>query len=88
VARRVLTESPMGVEYSFTTLGETLEAPITALYEWASKYSSDLWDAQKSFNAKWASVTSTTKSRSKTLVVQTGNQIAILAQRANTHLER
>jgi DNA-binding HxlR family transcriptional regulator len=38
VVRRVLTESPVGVEYSLTKLGETLEAPVAALYEWTSKH--------------------------------------------------
>jgi DNA-binding HxlR family transcriptional regulator len=52
VARRVLTESPVGVEYSFTKLGETLEAPITALYQWTSKHSNDVRAAQNSFDAK------------------------------------
>jgi DNA-binding HxlR family transcriptional regulator len=52
VARLVLTESPVGVEYSFTKLGETLEAPVTALYHWTSKHSAAVRDAQKSFDAK------------------------------------
>src|ERR1700747_1328688 len=38
-ARRVLTDSPLGVEYSFTQLGETLEPPFTALYKWTRQYS-------------------------------------------------
>ena len=38
VVRRVLTESPVGVEYSHIKLGETLKAPVAALYEWRSKY--------------------------------------------------
>jgi DNA-binding HxlR family transcriptional regulator len=62
-----MTESPVGVEYSFTTLGEKLEAPITALYERTSKYSSDVLDAKKSFDAKRVSLKSTTKARSKTM---------------------
>lgn len=61
VARRVLTESPVGVEYSFTKLGETLEAPITALYEWTSKHSADVRNAQTSFDAKRGSLKSTTR---------------------------
>ena len=38
-ARRVLTDSPLGVEYSFTQLGETLETPFTPLYKWTRQYS-------------------------------------------------
>jgi DNA-binding HxlR family transcriptional regulator len=60
VARRVLTESPVGVEYSFTKLGETLEAPITALYQWTSKHSADVRNAQKAFDAKKVILKSTT----------------------------
>jgi DNA-binding HxlR family transcriptional regulator len=52
VVRRVLTESPVGVEYSLTKLGETLEAPVAALYEWTGKHSAAVRDAQKSFDAK------------------------------------
>jgi DNA-binding HxlR family transcriptional regulator len=52
VARRVLIESPVGVEYSFTELGETLEAPVTALYQWTSKYSAAVQAAQNAFDAK------------------------------------
>lgn len=50
--RKVLTESPVGVEYSFTKLGNTLEAPVTALYEWTGKYSSAVRKAQESFDTR------------------------------------
>jgi DNA-binding HxlR family transcriptional regulator len=66
VARRVLTESPVGVEYSFTKLGETLEAPITALYQWTGKHSAAVREAQKSFDAKKVSLKSTTMPGSNT----------------------
>src|SRR5258707_3807949 len=39
VARPVLTDSPLGAEYSFTRLGDTPEAPVTALYNWTRHYS-------------------------------------------------
>ena len=52
VARLVLTESPVGVEYSLTKLGETLHAPVAALCQWTSKHSAAVRDAQKSFDAK------------------------------------
>jgi DNA-binding HxlR family transcriptional regulator len=67
VARRVLIESPVGVEYSFTKLGETLEAPITALYQWTSKHSADVRNAQKSFDTKKVSVKSSIMPNSKTI---------------------
>ena len=52
VARLVLTDSPVGVEYSLTKLGETLHAPVAALCQWTSKHSAAVLDAQKSFDAK------------------------------------
>jgi DNA-binding HxlR family transcriptional regulator len=52
VARRVLTDSPLGVEYSFTALGDTLEAPITALYNWTRQHSAAVRTAQEAYEAK------------------------------------
>jgi DNA-binding HxlR family transcriptional regulator len=52
VGRLVLTESPVGVEYSLTKLGETLHAPVAALSQWTTKYSAAVLDAQRSFDAK------------------------------------
>jgi DNA-binding HxlR family transcriptional regulator len=52
IARRVLTDSPLGVEYSFTPLGDTLEAPITALYNWTRQYSSAVRTAQEAWDAR------------------------------------
>jgi len=51
VARRVLTDSPLGVDYSFTPLGDTLEAPITALYNWTRQYSAVVRTAQEDYDA-------------------------------------
>jgi DNA-binding HxlR family transcriptional regulator len=54
VARRVLTQSPLGVEYSFTKLGDTLETPVAALYEWTATYSAAVRAAQARYDAKTA----------------------------------
>src|ERR1700732_3558088 len=51
VARRVLTDSPLGVEYSFTPLGETLETPIMAFYNWTRRYSAAVRTAQEAYDA-------------------------------------
>jgi DNA-binding HxlR family transcriptional regulator len=51
VARRVLTDSPLGVEYSFTLLGDTLETPVTALYNWTRQYSAAVRTAQEAYDA-------------------------------------
>jgi DNA-binding HxlR family transcriptional regulator len=52
VQRRVLTQSPLGVEYSFTKLGDTLETPVTALYEWTATYSAAVRAAQARYDAR------------------------------------
>ncbi len=46
VERRVLTHSPLGVEYSFTELGDTLETPVAALYKWTATHSAAVQAAQ------------------------------------------
>src|SRR5258708_35557072 len=51
VARRVLTDSPLGVEYSFTPLGATLETPVMALYNWTRQYSAAVRTAQEAYDA-------------------------------------
>jgi DNA-binding HxlR family transcriptional regulator len=50
VARRVLTDSPLGVEYSFTALGDTLETPVTALFNWTRLYSAAVRTAQEAYD--------------------------------------
>jgi DNA-binding HxlR family transcriptional regulator len=50
VARRVLTDSPLGVEYSFTRLGDTLETPVRALCNWTRKYSAAVRSAQDAYD--------------------------------------
>src|ERR1700745_153618 len=52
VARRVLTDSPLGVEYSFTPLGYTLEAPVRAFYNWTRQYSPAVRTAQDAYDAE------------------------------------
>jgi DNA-binding HxlR family transcriptional regulator len=38
VARRVLPEVPVRVEYSLTPLGWSLTGPLMAMYEWAAQH--------------------------------------------------
>ena len=38
IERAVLDTAPIGVEYSITSLGRTLEIPFKALYDWAEAY--------------------------------------------------
>jgi DNA-binding HxlR family transcriptional regulator len=48
--RRVITRSPLGVEYSFTELGDTLDAPVRSLFAWTAEYSDAVRAAQEAFD--------------------------------------
>jgi|GEM_PF-175414 len=51
VTRRVLTASPIGVEYAITGLGHSLREPFQALYAWTLMYGPALEDARHEFDA-------------------------------------
>lgn len=52
VGRRVIPTSQVGVEYSITPLGRTLEIPFQALYNWTVKYSPAVTDAQIEYDSR------------------------------------
>ncbi len=52
VARRVVTTSPVAVEYSITPLGRTLEAPFGVLYAWTVDYLPEIERARRAFDAR------------------------------------
>ena len=52
ISRRVIPSSQVGVEYSITPLGRTLETPFQALYNWTVKYHTAVADAQSEFDAR------------------------------------
>lgn len=52
VSRRVITSSPVAVEYSITPLGQTLKEPMAALYQWTLDHLSDLKAAQRDFDGQ------------------------------------
>lgn len=54
VERRILPTSPVGVEYSLTSLGESFREPFIRLYEWALAHSDDIEDAQRRYDAREA----------------------------------
>ena len=74
VARRVLTDSPLGVEYSFTSLGDTLEAPVRALYDWTRQYSAAVRTAQKAYDADRSRKNG--RSANKTLTQDTNDTVS------------
>lgn len=50
VSRKVVTESPIAVEYGLTPLGRTLEAPFAALHGWATENLAAVERAQARFD--------------------------------------
>ncbi len=52
VQRRVITDSPVAVEYSITPLGRTLQHPFQAVYQWALDHTAILEQAQRDFDSR------------------------------------
>ena len=52
VARRVITFSPVAVEYSLTPLGRSLQVPFAALYAWTADHVADIESAQLAFDRR------------------------------------
>jgi DNA-binding HxlR family transcriptional regulator len=52
VVRTVYPEVPPRVEYSLTTLGETLLEPIAALERWANQHMDDVVEAREAYTEK------------------------------------
>jgi DNA-binding HxlR family transcriptional regulator len=50
IRRDVLPTAPVGVEYTITPLGHSLQQPFAALYDWALTYGPDLERAQTEFD--------------------------------------
>lgn len=50
VRREVLPTAPVGVEYTITPLGRSLQEPFTALYQWALAYGPEMERAQAEFD--------------------------------------
>jgi DNA-binding HxlR family transcriptional regulator len=52
VARRVITDSPIAVEYSITPLGQSLKAPFQMLYAWTEEHREQVEQAQQAFDQR------------------------------------
>ncbi|PZP63798.1 MULTISPECIES: winged helix-turn-helix transcriptional regulator [Pseudoxanthomonas] len=52
VERRVVTASPIAVEYRITALGRTLKAPFEALHAWTREHLPDVEQARAAFDAR------------------------------------
>ncbi|QWW72438.1 helix-turn-helix domain-containing protein [Rhizobium sp. WYJ-E13] len=50
IRREVLTTTPVGVEYTITTLGRSLQQPFEALYGWSIAYGPELERAQEEYD--------------------------------------
>ncbi|MGH3379939.1 MAG: winged helix-turn-helix transcriptional regulator [Actinoallomurus sp.] len=54
VARRVLPTSPVGVEYSLTPLGRSLQEPFAHLYAWTVEHADEIRRRQEDYDARTA----------------------------------
>ncbi len=52
ITRRVLTTSPIGVEYAITSLGRTLQTPFGAVYDWSIKHLDEIEAAQLAYDSR------------------------------------
>jgi DNA-binding HxlR family transcriptional regulator len=50
IHREVLNTSPVAVEYSITELGETLQIPFRAMYQWSIDHLSEIEASQEAFD--------------------------------------
>jgi len=50
IQRHVLPTTPVGVEYTITPLGRSLQQPFTALYDWALHYGPEMKRAQTEYD--------------------------------------
>ena len=50
IERRVIPSSPVGVEYSITPLGRSLQPPFLALYDWTVEHLNEVEQAQLIFD--------------------------------------
>lgn len=55
IERHVLATSPVGVEYSLTPLGKSLQAPFSQLYDWTLDHSAKIRAAQARYDNDRAS---------------------------------
>jgi DNA-binding HxlR family transcriptional regulator len=54
ISRRVITDSPVAVEYEMTALGRSLQAPFKALYGWSVDHMDQVEAARATFDARLA----------------------------------
>ncbi len=54
IAREVLATSPVAVEYSITELGQTLQIPLGAAYDWAVNHLREIEQAQQTYDERAA----------------------------------
>ncbi|GLY31868.1 HxlR family transcriptional regulator [Kineosporia sp. NBRC 101731] len=54
IERRVLPTSPVGVEYSLTPLGRSLQEPFGVLYRWTVEHADEIRQRQQDYDARTA----------------------------------
>jgi DNA-binding HxlR family transcriptional regulator len=61
VERKLVSAAPIGVEYSVTPLGNTLEGPFLAIQGWAEKHLPEVLHAQSTFDERRSKVQATSR---------------------------
>ncbi len=61
VQRLIVDDSPPGVEYCFTPLGDTLDGPIGELLQWTSEYANAVREAQVSYDRRRGAILENTE---------------------------
>jgi DNA-binding HxlR family transcriptional regulator len=52
IKRFIIADGPLGVEYTFTDLGLTLDEPVGSLLEWTAAHANQVRTAQEAFDKK------------------------------------
>ncbi len=52
VKRTIIDENVLGVEYELTSLGNSLNTPFSALFDWMNEHGEKMERAQEDFDAK------------------------------------
>lgn len=61
IARTVLATSPVAVEYSITGLGQTLQVPFGAVYDWSIDHIDKIEEAKRHYDARQGGLVSVAK---------------------------
>ncbi|BCL30123.1 winged helix-turn-helix transcriptional regulator [Streptomyces aurantiacus] len=67
VERKVLPTSPVGVQYSLTPLGRSLQEPFGHLYNWTVEHADEIQQRQQDYDARTTSPDGSTQAQAQAL---------------------